>query len=206
MKSLFYPILYATTISAVFPVAAGIFNFRQTRFDTRLILALLTLVLMIDCYGLFFASRQMGANWIHHFYSPLEYAVFAAVISTWQAEKMARKFILLSIVFFSLLSIWDIFVSADLKHTNDFTASVACAFFVGMTSYTLIGIDRQQAGRLFSDYRFWIMVGLLIYSAGNLAYFAFFRNFISYYLWAGHNLLNILANICYAIGFLCLGR
>jgi hypothetical protein len=116
---------------------------------------------------------------------------------------LGKKIMLWIIPAFFLLAIWDIFVVRELGRTNDFTASIACALFIGLTSYTLIGFERRMARSSFRDYRSWFLIGLLVYSAGNLAYFLFFRHVISYYLWAGHNALNILANVIYTIGFLC---
>jgi hypothetical protein len=206
MKGLFFPVLFATTASAAFPVVAGLASCRRARLDTRLLLFLFILILLIDFYYLYCAWRQTGANWIHHFYAPVEYAILAIVISTWQARRYEKKIILYSVALFTLLCAWDIINVKDWTSSSDFTASVACALFVGMTSYTLIEIERRQAGSLLRDYRFWFLIGLLLYSSGNLAYFAFFRRFVSYYLWAGHNLLNIVANFCYTAGFVCQAR
>ncbi|OGC89551.1 MAG: hypothetical protein A2W25_14390 [candidate division Zixibacteria bacterium RBG_16_53_22] len=206
MSDLFYPVLYATTASSALPVAAGFAFYRRARLDTKILLALFILILAIDFYYLYCAWRQSSANWIHHFYLPVEYAALGIVISTWQARLIEKKVILSSVVLFTLLCAWYIIGVQDWTSSSDFTASVACALFVGMASYTLIGIERRQAGALLKDYRFWFLIGLLIYSSGNLAYFAFFRRFVSYYLWAGHNLLNIVANVCYTVGFVCQAR
>ncbi len=203
MQKLFYPILYAVTISASLPVIAGVVHFRRLRFDIKLLLILFAVVLITDSISLYCAARGIGMNWLHHIYSPLEYAIFGVVISTWQVRRFEKKAILFSIVAFALLCAWDIFGVGDWEHTNDFTASVSCGLFVGMTSYTLVGIERRHAGPIYRDYRFWMLIGLMVYSAGNIAFFAFFRHIVSYYLWAGHNALNIMANVCYTVGILC---
>ncbi|MCI0496166.1 hypothetical protein L0Z72_14260, partial [candidate division KSB1 bacterium] len=62
----------------------------------------------------------------------------------------------------------------------------------------LLTLIQENPIEIFQDYRFWVLLAMLIYSAGNLFTFALSSYII---VWSLHNMLNIIANLCYAGGF-----
>ena len=97
----------------------------------------------------------------------------------------------------------------NLKEPIELTVSVAFALYVGISSFTLLDLQDDNPNRIFKDCRFWIGAGLLIYSAGGLANFAFHDIILEEWIIAIpiiHRILNLIMHILYSIGFLCQSR
>jgi hypothetical protein len=67
----------------------------------------------------------------------------------------------------------------------------------------------EDLGKILKNHIFWVSTGLLIFSTGDLGYFAFYPLVTEHYLiaiYAIHAILNIIVHIFYAIGIICQGR
>jgi hypothetical protein len=194
---------YANIVSAFFPVICGLVFIRRLKPELKILMILFVVAAVEEVLMMHFALRRVNVNWVNHFYTPLEYAIFTYVFALWQDQQRVKRVFLWSIPVFAIFCLWDILDRQNLQYTNNFTAAVACALYLIATSYTLVRIERERIELFYKDYRFWILGGLLVYAAGSLPYFVFFRQFHSYYLWGFHGGLNVLTNIFYAVGVVC---
>jgi hypothetical protein len=202
MGNLYYLYL-VSAFSALVPLTVGIYNARRLKFEIKLLVILFAIAIMVEGSAFYLFRHNANANWILHFYVPIEYIFIIVVFSFWQTNLKFTKMLRISIPFFLALAIYDIFDSKRLLLFDNLTPSVACVLYVGIASYTLISIERSDHGLLLGDYRFWFASGLLIFSAGSLAYFAFFPAFDSYAIWAIFLILNISSYLIYTVGIIC---
>lgn len=191
------------------PLLIGIFLFRRLGTDLRLLILLFLIVAMVEGYTFYLVEKHMNAYWIYHLYTPIEYSLLATIFSFWQKKAWIRRILRISIPIFVLICIWDYLVFRNLNDLNYFTASFAFALYVGITSFTLLYLQTENPQSIIRDCRFWISAGLLIYSAGGLAYFSFHKTIVSELLvgiWVIHSILNITSYILYSVGILCQAR
>lgn len=203
------PFMIVMLSSVLVPLTTGLMLFRRLNTDLRLLLLLFAIVAMVEGYGFYLVMNSRNPYWIYHIYMPVEYAVFATVLSWWQRKEWVGKLFRLSIPPFAIICLWDIFGGGDLKDLNALTASIAYALYVGMSAYTLVNLDHANIRSTLGDYRFWIGTALLIYSAGGLAYFSFHDTVVANYLiqiWVIHGVLNMAAYLMYSVGYVCQAR
>jgi hypothetical protein len=196
-------VAYVNIAWSILPFAAGLIFIRRLKPEMRALVGLFGVVAAIEILSLYFGFRRININWVAHFYTPMEYAVFGIVFAAWQANRIWRLLLVISIPLFILFCAWDYVFHSDPLYTNHFTASISCFLYIVITVYTLIVVERQHQGTIVSDFRFWILAGLLIYSAGSIPFFVFFNRFHSYAIWALHNGLNLVANSFYTAGIIC---
>ena len=171
------------------------------------ILALLfAIVVLVEGYTFYQTFNRANYYWLHHVYMPFEYGLMAFVFSCWQKKPLIKRALRISVLIFLLVCLADTIGSRNLNNFNDFTAPLAYTLYVGISAYTLISLEKESSDSCLKNYRFWVGTALLLYSAGGLAYFAFFDHFFSFEIWAIHAVLNIIAHILYSIGFICQTR
>ncbi len=88
---------------------------------------------------------------------------------------------------------------------DNYTSSLSCAIITIAAAYALLGLVSSEFDRQNSASVLWILTGFLIYFSGNLVLFAISSTIILR-AWTIHNILAMIANICYSGGFLSLHR
>lgn len=195
-----------STFSVMVPLAAGIYGFRRLDSSLRALLALFAAAIIVDLFSLWQFLVEGNAHWAHHIYTPLEYAVFMIAFSIWLNDGVLRRAIRVSIPVFVSICIVNMLIDRQLTYLNGFTQSLACAAYVPVSAYLLYSLLQRGTELDLGDPRLWIGSGLLLYGAGGLGYFAF-HNLMSgeftFTIWVFHNVINIIANFLYSVGFVC---
>jgi hypothetical protein len=200
----FYYIL--STFSSAIPLITGFFYFAKLKLDLKIFLGLLFFATVFGTVAFFLVEKGYNAYWLMHVYVPIEFSLFVIIFSLWQERQLFRKFMAAIIPLFLGLCVYDVLDTVRLQHNVNLTESVACIILAGISSLTLIDIEKKAKTIIIGDYRFWISSGLLIYSAGSLAYFAFFPSYSSIVIFVIYTSLNILSYLIYTIGIICQGR
>jgi hypothetical protein len=203
------PFMIVFVSSVLIPLITGLLLFRRLSADLRLLLLLFLIVATVEGYTFYLVMQSQNPYWVHHVYAPIEYALITTVLSSWQQREWVKKLFRLSIPPFVIFCLWDILGGGNLKDLNALTASIAYTLYVGMSAYTLVNLDYENIRSTLGDYRFWIGTGLLVYSAGGLAYFSFHDTIVANYLiqiWIIHGVLNIVAYLLYSVGFVYQAR
>ena len=172
----------------------------------RVFLLWFVVVAMVEGLTFYLGLQWQDVYWIFHLYAPVEYALVAWVFSHWHHSARFKNIVLSSIPIFLLICAWDLADTRNLTSLDDFTASVAHTLFIAISSFVLLGIQRQETKSLIRDYRFWVSSGLLLYSSGSLAYFALNDTLVVnpiVLIWVIHAVLNIVAYSMYSVGFIC---
>lgn len=169
----------------------------------KILLVLFIFVALVEGTSIFLAIYCISNIWLLYIYTPLEYGFLALIFSFWQREAMLKTILRISIPFFILFSIGTKLFLEDYGYFDSYTVTVESIIFVGISTYTLRNLTRENRGFLCSEPSFWVGIAVLIYFAGNLLTFALSKAIVA---WSWHATLNIIANVCFAGGFLCFHR
>ncbi len=192
----------ALVVSLV-PVIIGISSYKLLTRELKILIGFLMIsfsVAMVNTYIAFTGKNNMM---VFHIYTLVEYTFLIIIFSYWQKIKVVKTGLLISIPLFTLIwIIAKLFLEDPLRFDN-FTSSLECAILVSVSAYTLFSMVGANLDSLFQEPRFWVSTSVLIYFSGNLIAFAISSIIV---IWTIHNVLHIIADLCYAGGFLCLRR
>lgn len=179
----------------------GWYYFEKLSRELKVLLALLSLALVISLL-LTPIGRIWGNNlFLFHFYTLIEYSLLAFLFSYWQTRKSVSRVMRISILVFTLIWVLFKFSIEGFSSMNNYSQSLANLLLSGMASYTLLSLLSEKVDSIYSEPKFWVSSAVLIYHAGNLFLYAFPAGIA---IWSIHNLINIISNVFYVGGFLCL--
>jgi hypothetical protein len=191
---------FISACSIIVPLIIGLLYFQRLKLDMKFLVVFFFLIILIEVTNIILAYNCISNIWLLHIYTPLEYGFLVLIFSFWQKETALRKVLLISIPFFVLFSISIKMTLEDLNHFDNYTATFESIILVGISTYTLFNVSRKNRGALYSKPCFWVGIAVLIYFSGNLLAFALSKAIVT---WTWHSILNIIANLCFAGGFLC---
>ena len=169
----------------------------------KLLLVFLTISFLINIYSRYLSINGKPNMQLYHIYTLLEYSFIIYVFSFWQYNAKLKYYFRYSILAF--LAFW-IVAKISIEDINQFdsiSSSLELLLLLNASTYTLYHLFKRNSDELFQDYRFWVTVATLSYSAGNLVLFASSSIII---LWAWviiHSTNSIIMNALYIKGFLC---
>jgi hypothetical protein len=169
----------------------------------RILLVFFAVSLLIEVIVDLLALYKINNLWLFHISTLLEYTLLILVFSYWQKKDILKLSLRLSIPLFLLIWFAAKLFLESFNQFDNFTSSMAGVILVVVSSYTLYDLSKENSVSLSRDPRFWVGSAVLIYYTGNLMLFAL-SNIIT--IWAIHSILNIIANLIYSGGFLCLRR
>lgn len=176
----------------------------------KLLILLLLAVGITDISTLYLTEvLKRGYHWVHHIYFPIEYAILALIFSRWIRNNLYSRLVSYTIPVVVVFSIYNSLFLQSLDQLNSYAITLGLICYTIIALYVLYQIMTEDLGRILKNHIFWISTGLLIFSAGDLAYFAFYPLVTEHYLiaiWAIHAIFNIIVNIFYFIGIICQGR
>lgn len=198
---------FLSFFSDLLPVATGLFFYHELNKDLKIFLTLLGVAFLTDIFSFALAFYNIENLWIFNIFILINYSLLIIVLTFWTGNPVLNRTMKFSIPVF--VSIWIIvqIVMGSLNQLNFVVLTLQGIIFSLLSIYILYRLSGRSDVLLSRDYRFWIVVGLFIYYAGNLLLFAFgylIETRFMYSAWVIHSLLNITANLFYAGGFLCL--
>lgn len=196
----------ASAFSVVFPASAAIYRYRRLKLEMKILAFLFFITLLDEIYSFIQVIRKMDVHWAQHLYTPLEYTLTILAFSFWVNNSLLKKTMRISIPIFIAICIISIFILPNLHNLNTFTASLSSVVYVLVSAYMILAIQNELADSVASDNRFWMSSALLIGSAGSLVYFSFHDFVFSWTIWGSHAVVNVIASIMFAIGFICQQR
>jgi hypothetical protein len=202
------PLLFAFAANSTdfLPIAAGVITLSRLKSDMKILLFLFILIAVVDVSTFILALRGNEYEWIHYIYTPIEYCLFIWALSLWQDKPFARRLLRLSIPAFAVICGLNVLALGKLVKTNSFEVTLSLIVYVAIAAYTLYNLQKNDYGSIWSDYRSWVCATLLFYSAASLVQFATMLFAFSLQLWQFHLVLNMISNIFFAGGFICLYR
>jgi hypothetical protein len=203
-------LLYTGIVSFTIPLVTGVKYFKRLDWGMKLLVLLMVAVGITEASTLILSSfLNKGYHWIHHIYFPIEYTLFALIFSKWIKKDIYAKSVLYSIPVVVIFAVFNSLFLQTLNQLNSYAITLGLICYTIITLLVLYQIMNEDLGRILKNNKFWVSTGLLIFSAGDLAYFAFYPLVTKHYLiaiWAIHAIFNIIVHIFYAIGIICQGR
>jgi hypothetical protein len=212
---------YLNLASDLIPVGMGLARRRNWGGEASLFFVFVALGLVVEVATFTLAQLSIHNLWILHVYALLEYIILILIFAGWQKEAkrpLLRHALYASIGVYGLIWIlakieFEKFASAD-----QYTHSISAIVFVAFSLFTLVNLARTEGSSLktqapiYRTFQFWVLVGILIFFAGNTFLFGLgelisslaFKDAVA--VWTIHWWLNITANICYGVGFWYLKR
>jgi len=147
--------------------------------------------------------------WVYHIYFPIEFTFFALIFSAWIKKRLYSRAVKYCIPLIWVFALYNSLFIQKLDELNSYTLTLGLIIYTAMTLYVLYQVMTEDLGQILKNHIFWVSTGLLIFSAGDLAYFAFNPLVKEYYLvaiWEIHAIFNMSTYIFYFIGIICQGR
>ncbi len=190
-------------------VAVGASRYKGLRPELKILFWSFALELAIDLFTLYLALNKINNLLFYHIERVLQYLLVTFVLSYWARSRRDRNIFIGSIVGFVLFwTLAKIFVE-NTKAYDNYTSSLSSIFLVIFSCYLLVVLTREGLPTLPSDYRFWVVVGVILYNATNLILSAAGNVLLNLpfekvkMLWSLEWAVTIGVNIIYMKAFFC---
>lgn len=196
--------------SILLPLIPALYFFKQHEKPMRVLAIFISVSTCFDLYSL--VTAKLGINNLNvlHIYTVIEYSFIAYFFSTLYVFQKIRVPILISIIIFSISSLYYSFFIANIFQFNSIPRTTECLLlFIIALYYSYKLFEHEDYVSLIKYPYFWVTAGILLYFGGNMVNFALYKFILTTSspesgrdFWNVHSLLNIQANIFYFIAFL----
>jgi hypothetical protein len=224
-----YPLIaYLDLYSSVLPVTAGLYRWNQlktNRFGAAFVFALTSIGAIAELGTYWMAINGLHTVWVLHFYHLAEFILLMCVFSFWKlgvknedggggdAFFQSSRFFRWSVALYSVFWLVSKWTFEPWDQPANYTLNISTFVFILISLFTLYRLVSQKSklqDSILRNFQFWITAGVLIYFAGSALDFLFASQIFklppeyAMSLWTIHWSINVLANILYAYGFVCL--
>jgi hypothetical protein len=205
-----YPFLvYISIFSPIIPLGIGVSKIFSTSRGMKILFFYIFFAFIVDIYLAWFVRGHQLHLGIVHAYYIIECIFILTIITVWQETvRMKRLFqtlILLYILFWIIAKL----TFEPLSGLYSITASASQVLLTLCAGYTLFVVVGNREQSLMNQYRFWVLLSIVIYYAGTLLTIAL-RGILIHYSTEKFLLftsldwsLKIIFNILFTVGFLC---
>lgn len=218
-------IAYLDLFSHLLPVGAGIFRWNEVRRNDEGIMFIFVFTFIAALSELstyWMAINKIPNLWVLHFYHLGEYVFLMLYFSIlimedtrFQTLGRVLRWSIVGFFFFWLISKWTI---EKWSEPASYTHTFSTCIFIMLSLYTLFQLvvgeklreGEEKKTSLLGNFRFWIIFGLLVYFTGSAVHFLLISPLTALSMdaaikiWAIHWGVNVLVNILYLYGFVCL--
>lgn len=196
--------LFSVGCSLVSFIIGMIFRKRLVGYSVP-VLVLTIVACFSDVLNLILAYFHVFNSFVFHFYTVVEFILWALFFILVLKNKKASYFIFGITAIFFVVSVID-YLMNGFNNSKNFSNSVEAVFLVGFSFFLfLYNMQHTLSDDLTSQPFFWYNCACLIYFSGNIMLFLMFKylnNQQTSILWAPiHNVLNIIFNSLIIIGF-----
>ncbi len=205
-----HPILVVSLLSETIPLAAAIYSRRFLTREMKILFVYLLIDQLSDLVMAFLGSRHVNNLWLTYVFILFQYVFFMWLFASWQKSILFKRILIASIPAFVILGILAMVFFEDLSQFNTLTRPISSLILIFVSAYTLFGLETTNLESVFTQTRFWIASAALLYFASSLAVVSLSNVIVGWpaerarQLFEVHAALNLIANIGYAGGFLCL--
>ena len=219
-------ISYLNLFSDILPICAGIYQWKRVREGkggTRYMFSFVTIGVVSEYISFWMASHGIHNLWVLHLYHLFEYVLlmffFISLMKSNNFPRLIIRILELSIpcyVIFWLVSKWTFEKWDDQAgYTHNWTTMI----FIALSLFVLYRFmkdsdttDIRVNYSVFDQYGFWFAGGVLLYFSGSVVLFLLLPLIATVpgestkSLYAIHWGVNVVTNIVYAYGLLCLKK
>jgi hypothetical protein len=202
---LFYLLL---SVEAVTMIVGG-FRYRILPRPLRILEWLIITYLLATVFQWTLASFHIHNLWTMHFNTMIEFIFIFMIYSAWIKQPRARRILLTSYIVFLFVWIASKFSFEPLSLADDGTATISKILQVAFSVYLLVDIVKENDIVWTQDARLWVVVGIILYAAGSLFWFALYNKMLQespdrlIELYSLNWILIIISNLFFLRAFLC---
>jgi hypothetical protein len=161
---------------------------------------------------LFLALNGMNNLWTAQFFCPIQFALLMYVFYAWNRQSTVGKLFLYAIPVFVVGWCLSAFWISSPADTLTYADPVSAVALILVASYTILTIDREESSSVTDLPQFWVSAATMVFFGGTLVFSSLQVSILRASIltmqlaWATQAVVNVLANLIYAGGFLCLRR
>jgi len=205
-----FPVLYYIFQLVVIGTAlVGGFRYRNLPRPLRILEWLIIVSFLVEGLQWALASYNIHNLWTSHFYTLIEIIFVFLMYSSWMKKRQSRLMLSLCLSAFIVFWIVGKFTFEPLSLVDGWTAAVSKILQITFSVFILVDIVRESDLVWTSDSRFWVVAGIIIYSAGSLFFYALYNMMLRaspgrlILVYSMNWILMIISNLLYMRGFLC---
>ncbi|MCX6122555.1 MAG: hypothetical protein NTX44_13180 [Ignavibacteriales bacterium] len=202
---LFYILLLIEILTAI----VGGFRYRNLPRPLRILEWLIIISILDVGLQLTLAFYHIHNLWTSHFYTLVEIVFVVLMYSSWLKKSQNRLMLSLCLSVFVVFWIVSKFTFEPLSLLDGWTAAISKVLLITFSAFIFVDIVRESDIVWVNDPRFWVAVGIIIYSAGSLFYYALFNIMLHAspdrlrIVLSMNRILIIVSSLLYMRGFLC---
>ncbi len=191
-------------------VVAAVDVRRRLMPELKLLALYFVIALIITAIQVVLAFQTINNRWTGQVFTPIEFVMLMYVFQTWHRRSTAGKIMLYSIA--AYVGFWGLGMLSLGSETYTYLDPLGSASLVLAASYTLFTLDRGEVSPVMSMPSFWVSSAALIYFGSTIVLLSLNTALLQAsrttlrLAWSVQAVVNIVANLAYAWGFLCLRR
>ena len=204
------PVLfYLYCIIQVGAAAVGGFRYRYLLPPLRLLVILIVFSSLEMFAQWILATRHIRNLWLSHFYTLMEFSILSGMYLFWIPQLKYRRMLIVCYLVFLLIWITGKWTFETLAQDDGWTNSLSKIIQIGFGILVLHTVAQDHTDSWFSDSRFWVTAGIVIYASGSLFLEALFSRLLNASpellrsVWALNWILLSIMNVLYVRGLLC---
>lgn len=190
-------------------IVAGMTRVRNLPPEFRLFLVFLSFALLAEGIRLLLGIRGSNDHWVEHVIMPIRYTAYIAVFSFWVESQRIRVGLWISIPVYVLFTGICLVEVENLESFGYVSRPVGSTILAAVAASLLSPVTRRAGGKVWSDPKFWILAGSLIFFAVSVVAFALGNALIRFSREATHivpgiqGVTGVLAHLAYGKAFVC---
>ncbi len=195
--------------SILIPAVISIAKFKKLNFELRVFALFFSFATAIEIASTVMSQCRMNNLWLINVYVLIEGFVLCYLIGKWFETK--KLFALSMVIFVVYFIVWcyTTFLVRSIFLFNSKEMSVKSMMMIFLSGYLLIKVSLKDDEPLFQNFKLWMASAMLIYFSVTLIVFSTADFMLDdkyeamHYSWTIHSIINIIANLLFAYGFVC---
>lgn len=206
--NLFFGILHAvTTFSILIPFATGIIRYRRLNGTLKILAWFIFIAVLFEVLLTYIGAKGINNLAIMNVFVIIQYLFFSWVFYRAFNSYIIRKGIVAALICFTAFALLNLFLLQGVKQFNSWSLGLMCLLLMCTALLFFYEVFKEGKVQRLERYpMFWVASAALLYFAGCFFLFIFSNyalaesNELLYAEWSIHSVINIVANLCYAIG------
>jgi hypothetical protein len=209
---MFSTLNFISALSVIFPLASGISRYKILGKEYYILLIFFFVSFLVELTATILNFQSVNNLWLGNIFSLAECFFWGIIIRAWFPPGKIRVLILIFLFLFFSVWCYSTFIQLGLFQFNNYMRAVESVVFIFLSCFLLFNVSLDTSEIIFKNPKFWFGSGLLIYFSLNLIVFGTVNFVLSNHTqlmiktWVIHSITNIIANLLFTTGFLCIKR
>ena len=201
---------YLSVLSQMMVVGAIAYVRRNLAAEMKILAIYFVLCFLTAVLQLSLALKGVNNLWTGEIFSPVQYAMLMYVFYVWNRTSAIGTAMFYSIPIFIAAWVIGLIWFGNAATTFNYMDPISAAVFVVVSAFTLLTLDRVEGSSVVDTPSFWISAATVIYFGSTIVLSSLGSSLLKASVptmqlaWSVQAIINILANLLYAGGFLCL--